>query len=344
MTPVSPPRGAQSLPGARASGGGRLRRWLVGVVFREASIARRLSGGEGRLGQRRAEVVEAFLAGCHAALEEPGGERLLRRLEGVAPGLRGFAFEGAGLGLTVCDLLTAGWSQHFRRFVSGPGQPHAYMMHVGAGFTLGRSPLPAGPLLRRLDPCFRWAVPDGCGFYEGLARAPLRVARRRPPRRLTGYARRAFDIGLGRSLWFSHDADVARIAATVAAFPQSRQPDLWSGLGVAASYTGWVERASVLRLREASGPYRPWLCQGAAFTAWARIRAANPTPESAIACQTLCDLPLEAAAEVTEAALQDLPETGPEPGFETWRQRVQRHFMAYGSGPAPLLQAAGQGR
>jgi len=293
---------------------------------RETKLARlALEGGRGELRARMVPVVDAFQAGLHAALEEGSTSRLTARLGAMPTGLAGFAFEGAGLGLAALDILAFGRGRHFRSFTAGPGAPHAYMMHVGAGWMLGRWPFPADLLVRRFDPFLRWAALDGYGFFEGLTRRPLRVERRRSPG-LSGAALRSYDVGLGRSLWFTCGAEVASVAAAVGAFDAARRPDLWSGLGIACSYTGWVDRQRMAALAEAAGSYRPQLCQGVTVSAWARQRAGNPTLETEMACRVLAGLSAEAAAERAEAALRDLPAEGEKTQFEIWRQRVRDGF------------------
>jgi hypothetical protein len=316
---------------------GRLRLWAARIGLREAALRRLvLAGGGGEMARRKEEVAGAFLAGFHGALEEAAPASLAGRLAAVAAELRGFAFEGAGLGLTLRDLFAVR-RRRFADFAAGAGRQHAYMMHVGAGLALGRSPLPAAMQLARLDPLLRWAAADGYGFYEGLARQPARLGRRLPPRRLSGYARRAFDVGLGRSLWFTRQAEVGPLAAVVASFPQDRQPDFWSGLGIASAYTGWMGAGTLVRLRAAAGRFRPQLCQGAALSAWARRQAGNPTEETDLACRVLCDMPAERVAELAGEAFAGLLGTaeaddpgGPgeqaEPPFEVWRRRVRLRF------------------
>src|SRR5207247_986244 len=136
-------------------------------------------------------------------------------LERVEIELRGFAFEGAAMGLALLDRLTPWKAQRWRSFARGPGEPHAYMVHVGAGLALAR--LRKSLRLDRgdLDPLLRWLVADGYGFHEGFFRWADRSRPLPAPERARGYARRAFDQGLGRSLWFSCGADPGRIATAI---------------------------------------------------------------------------------------------------------------------------------
>jgi hypothetical protein len=146
-------------------------------------------------------------------------------------------------------------------------------------------------------------------------------------RHLAGYARRAFDQGLGRSLWFVEGADPGRLEAALAAFDPARRGDLYAGLGLASAYAGGVDREALARLRTVAGSHGSALAQGAAFAAKARQRAGNLMPHTELACQQLCGMSAEAAAAVTDQCLENLPLTAPEPAYEHWRRRIQAHFQ-----------------
>jgi hypothetical protein len=278
--------------------------------------------------QQRLETIgQTFLSGYHTALRDEGAAALARDLRSIGPELQGFAFEGAAMALTLLDGLLPGMGGRLRIFLDGEGAAHPYMLYVGAGWALARLPWlrwRADVFLANLDPLLRWLAMDGYGFHQGYFYWPRSVGRQERPRGLSAYAGRAFDQGLGRSLWFVEGADVSRIPFTVASFAAPRHADLWSGVGLACAYAGGVDRSRIELLREAAGPYAAQLAQGAAFAAKTRQRAGNPAPHTESACQVLCGLSAEAAADVTDAALRGLPPDGAEPAYEVWRQRIQR--------------------
>jgi hypothetical protein len=338
---------------------GRVTRRVLGISPQEASFARRGFHCESRaVRERLEEVGRSFAAGYNLALAETGGaEALAARLEaGLPAALRGFGYEGAAMGLALLDALTPWRRDRLRRFLAGPGDAHIYIVHVGAGWALARLPwLPSLPWLPRavegrmarlgLDPFLAWLALDGYGFHQGYFHAPLAIGRQQVPRRLRGYARRAFDHGLGRSLWFSEGADPDRIGATVARFPAARHGDLWAGVGLAAAYAGGAGADDLATLRRAAGAHRPALAQGAAFAAKARLRAGLPTPDNSLACAALCGMTAEEAAAVTDrmrpaawAAREAAPDAVPP--FEVWRQRIQQVFLAQGDQGAQGAQHA----
>lgn len=337
MTSPSPPSTALRLPQSAPSPRGLgpvLRRALFGIAPGETSFERRGFQTDSEAMRERLEKVGlCFVAGYHAALAEDRPVPLAERIEAeVERDFHGFAYEGAGMALALRDALSLRRRDRLARFLEGPGDAHAYIIKVGAGWILGRLPLSPERLLSRLpDPVLRWLALDGYGFHEGFFHWPRSVERREVPGKVRGYARRGFDQGLGRSLWFVQGADVRRIPATINAFPAERRPDLWSGLGLACGYAGGRTCAEVEELLRAAGPYTTQLAQGVAFAAKARERAGNLAAHTTLACEVICGASAAEAAAVTDEALRDLPSDRPDvPAFEVWRQRIQQHFSRGG--------------
>ncbi len=323
-----PGRGASTPGSAPRSGWWRsLRLRLLGIPLEEASVARRgFKVRDPRVGERLEAIGAAFLGGYHSALDCHDEHALGARLDETDAEAQGFAYEGASMALLLLDALTPWARGRWQRFARGPGAPHLYMVHVGAGWALAR--LPGG--FRRpwlpFDPLLRWLAYDGYGFHEGYFHRERRVLEREIPASLEGYALRAFDQGLGRSLWFGEGADPGRIAAAISAFVPERRADLWSGAGLAAAYAGGVDRGALESLRNLARAFAPHLAQGAAFAAKARERAGNLAPHTALACRVLCGMEAAAAARVADDALESLPGDGATPAFETWRARVRERL------------------
>lgn len=308
----------------------RLRARLLRISLDEASVARRRFRCDREETRRRLERIgETFLAGYHAALSASDAHVLARHLNGVPPEFRGFAFEGAAMAFALLDRLTP-WNRHrWRAFTDGAGAVHVYMTHVGVGWALARLPR-VGPAMARppvrLDPLLGWLAFDGYGFHEGYFHWDRYVGTRHASAPLQGYARRAFDQGLGRSLWFVDGADVRRIPATIEALPPARHQDLWSGVGLACTYAGGADEAAIKVLSTAAGAHRSQLAQGAAFATTARIRAGNLVSHTAAACEILCGISPQTTAHLVDRACEELPADGSEPAYEVWRRRIQSHF------------------
>ena len=116
---------------------GQARRRFLGLSPAEASFAQRGFRASNDEARRRLEQIGIiFLSGYHAALEESEFVSIARRLANVDAELRGFAFEGAAMGLALLDCFTPWRKDRWRTFTERPGGPHIYMMHVGLGWAL----------------------------------------------------------------------------------------------------------------------------------------------------------------------------------------------------------------
>jgi len=309
---------------------GQLRRRLFCLSPDAVSFERRgfRCGGSG-LRQRLEMVGSVFVTGYHSAVGSGSLPELESTLDGVELELRGFAFEGAALGLAVLDRLTPWRPNRVEAFLAGPGDAHSYMVHVGIGWLWARVPFGFRRRQKRLDRLLGWLAFDGWGFHEGFFHWRAYASGQPAPQRLTGYERRVFDQGLGRSFWFANGGSVDHVARTISNCSSSRQPDLWSGVGLAASYAGIISEDSLHRLRTLSGRFHPQLAQGATFAAKARQRAGNPAEHTCLATKILCDMNAAEAARLTDAALENLPADAAEPAYEIWRRRIQNHFQIH---------------
>jgi hypothetical protein len=298
-------------------------------------VRRGFRGATDEMRMRLERVGAVFVGGYHDALEIVHIEDLCRALNKVELEWRGFAYEGAAMGLALLDHLTPWQPSRTGKFLESAGNAHAYMVHVGVGWVWARLPFFLPRRQDKLDGLLRWLAFDGWGFHEGFFHWPNYVAAQACPRRLKGYERRVFDQGLGRSFWFVNGGNTSWISRTIGNFPEARQRDLWSGIGLAAVYAGGVEEASLVNLRSAAGKYLPELAQGAAFAAKARERAGNLTDYTDRATRSLCGMSALDAARLTDSTLENLPASGTDPAYEVWRRRIQGRFEKSG-----VLQAA----
>ena len=305
----------------------QFRRRVLGLSEEAVDFQQRgFRGASAFMRNRLENVGGAFVAGYHLALESSSPEDLGSKLTVVDLERRGFAFEGAAMGLALLDFLTPWRRDRIGKFLRGPGDAHAYMVHVGVGWVWARMPFGFRRWQKKLDPLLSWLAFDGWGFHEGFFHWPKYVAGQPPPGKLSGYDRRVFDQGLGRSLWFVNGGNIELIAQTISNFSADRQADLWSGIGLAATYAGIVSEASLGELREKAGRFQPQLAQGAAFAAKARQRAGNLTDYTSLATKILCGLTAADAARLTDEALENLPADSDVPAYEIWRRRIQNHF------------------
>lgn len=301
---------------------GTISRHLFGIPSARAVFSR--PGFAPEAWQRFEPVAHSLVEGYHASLENPALTVLVPRLDAVAPELRGFAYEGAGMALAALDVM-APWKNRLQEFVDGAGGPHIYPVYVGVGMALARLKRRPEPRLTRLDPLLNWVVVDGYGFHAGFFSRRRYIDEHAIPPRLSGYAQRVFDQGLGRAIWFSHGAVVERVASTIAGFQPGRHADIWSGVGLACAYGGGADRVSLLDVCAAADPHRAQLARGAATAAWGREQAGNQTDHTDLACAVFCGLSSQDAARVLDDARENLPADG---AYEAWRRRTEARLVA----------------
>lgn len=303
---------------------GWLRLSLLGIDPIEVTFRRRgFRASSPEIRVHLETIGMTFLHGYHTALAEAETCRIGTLLNGVDVPLKGFAFEGAAMALALLDGLGMSSGVRLRCFAQGSGAPHRYMVHVGAGWALARLPWSVRRSLLRMDPLLCWLAIDGYGFHEGFFHS-MRLASGPPaPRCISGYGRRAFDQGVGRSLWFVHGADALSIAKAIAAFDVDRHADLWSGVGLAACYAGGGGITALDALVSQARGHLDHLAQGAAFAAAARCTAENLTDDSARACERLCRAAPARVAALVETERPALCAFDDGRAYEAWRARVR---------------------
>ena len=252
----------------------RLRARALSIPPEEATFEKRgFHASTPQIRNHLETVGQTFLFGYHAALVDPPVDDLADHLRQTDHDFQGFAFEGAAMGLSLLDRFSLGRSRaRLPLFIHGPGQPHIYMVHVGVGWMLARIPWGMRRAVARLDPLLGWLAVDGFGFHEAFFHYRRYAGGRKLPRISRGYWLRAFDQGFGRCLWFVMGASTAKIADAIEAFPEPRRADLWSGIGLAATYAGGVNEDNLLAIRSAAGAY------SAAPRPGRRVRRQGPPP------------------------------------------------------------------
>lgn len=276
------------------------------------------------------KVVTVVMRGFRATLEDDRFEVLVPQLNEVEADLRGFAYEGVGLGLTIFDYFLP-WRKRLQAFVRGPGAPYIIPIYIGAGLALGRL---GGKRLewfvaRQDNPVFRWMVVDGYGFYKGFFSRQRYLEEKAVPGHLSPYACRVFDQGMGRSIWFANGENVDQVTRMIATFPEARQADLWSGAAFACAYAGSpMERQALETLRAAADPYKSQLALAGAFAAKRRHGFGHITPHTELACQIFCGLSSEEVAHIANDALENLPNNGVVPLHKIWRERIEERLTS----------------
>ncbi|MEV6926546.1 DUF1702 family protein [Dactylosporangium sp. NPDC051485] len=287
------------------------------------------------------EVPQAVVCGFEWAIDARDQWELECRLNLVGPEMRGFAYEGATMAYTVLDAMRGGRGTRTRELLRGPGSPHIFLTYIGIGFAMSHLPR---PLWKRVvpdltgqpyHPTMSWLAVDGYGFdkaYFDTARV-VDGQRRLAPYPWEGradYFPHAIDQGIGRALWFIHGGRPAAVSEAVERFEPQRRADLWSGVGLAATFAGGAEAEEVAALRRSARAqdetYELHLAQGSVFAAKARAYAGFVPAHTETAVDVLTGLTVAAASELADAVADDRGGDAAAPRYEQWRHSIRRHF------------------
>jgi enediyne biosynthesis protein E3 len=309
-----------------ASVWGRLRLGALGIPVDETRFdVRGFSGGTPTARARFEAIGAQFVHGYGLALQHDTAVDLVAALEQVQVSERGFAYEGAGMGVYLRCTLNP-WTRIFDDFLR-LADDHKYTVHNGIGWALAVLPWSSSRSLLSLDPICRWLAADGWGFHDGFFRTAAALHSRTRPKRLTGYAARASDQGLGRVAWFACCADPGEVLSMVQGFDPARHHDLWAGLGLACAFAEGADLAALSTLAVAAGPHRPSFAQGMAFAVMTRVRTHTVQPHIHAVCETMLGAPVHAIAQTCNRLRNGLPPDGDVPAFEMWRRQVQDELL-----------------
>lgn len=285
-----------------------------------------------RSGKARGVLEEAgrsFLKGFNAAVSMPVGDELAAAVNELDGSMRGFAYEGAGMACAVLDVVGFTGGRNLRRLLAGPALAYPHLVHVGAGWAFARLRLRPGwgrPVLD--DPLLRWLAWDGYGFHQGFFHPDRTVAGQALESGLTAEQRAIRDQGLGRSLWFHECADPEGVALRIREFQPMRHGDLWSGVGLAATYAGGAEPDEVHLLSSLSGKHRANLAQGCAFACAAHGISGVVPPHTETAAFSLAGVSAHEAATWAAKSLSTLdPSVGTAQQYERWRAGIRSLWL-----------------
>jgi enediyne biosynthesis protein E2 len=322
---------------------GSVRRLVLAPALAEVSFARRGFPAAGSPVAARLEAIpQAVVCGFEWGMDAHDLWEIERRLDLVEPEMRGFAYEGATMACTVLDAMRGGRGTRTRDLLRGPGAVHIFLAYIGIGFAMSHLPR---PLWKRVvpdlsgspyHPTMSWLAVDGYGFDKAYFETSRWVDGQWRPQAYPWqgyptYFPRALDQGIGRALWFMHGGMVDDVASAVARFAATRRADLWSGVGLAATFAGGCDHDGLVALRrlarEQDIAHEAHLAVGAVFAAKARMFSGHLPDHCDAAVRALADLSAAAASDLADSAVQRDVGTREEPTYETWRRQIRTQFV-----------------
>ncbi|MEU4065124.1 DUF1702 family protein [Streptomyces wedmorensis] len=307
---------------------GALRRRLLTPPVSETTMEVRGFHVKNAEAKKRLEYIgEVFLRGYAYAVEAGSPAEAEELLETVPRDMRGFAYEGAGMGAAVYDSLP-GHGGRLDGLLAGRGRDHDYMIYVGVGWAMARLPKFLWPDISATDPMLRWLALDGYGFHQAYFKtdAYVRTPEIQHPFRWNGghnhYTLNAVDQGIGRALWFVGGTDPDVVTSLIRAYPERRHSDLYAGAGLACAYAGGVTEDELARFVEGAGEHRWALAQGSAFATEARVKAGTVIDHTHLAARVVCGTTAERASQVCRDTRPQALPGGASPAYETWRRDI----------------------
>ncbi|MFJ6195021.1 DUF1702 family protein [Micromonospora sp. NPDC092111] len=319
---------------------GSIRRLVLTPSLREVTFERRGFPGASSSATSRLEAIpQAVICGFEWGIDARDQWEVERRLSLIEPEQRGFAYEGATMAFTVLDAMRGGRGHRTRDLLLGPGQPHIFLAYIGIGFAMAKLPR---TLWKRIvpdlagtpyHPTMSWLAVDGYGFDLAFFKTGRWVDEQRVPapypfQGCPHYFTRAVDQGIGRALWFIHSGRVPDVAAAVGRFATERQADLWSGVGLAATFAGGCAPTDLATLRRLAGPRWTEVALGSVFAAKARHYSGTVPPHTETAIAALAGLTVEGAAVLADDVAVAEHDAGATPAYEHWRQRIRTAVAA----------------
>jgi enediyne biosynthesis protein E3 len=266
---------------------------------------------------------QAFLGGYNAVVVAPDPVAALRRLR-LPVTERGFAVEGGAMAAVLLDLMTLSRGRRTRELLASEGDRYRHLVHIGAGFAMGKLRWRGWVGLAVLDPLLRWLAFDGWGFAVGALGDDAQMRELARHRRACGVRCAIRHQGVGRAIWFIESTEAERVAGRIRTFPRHHHGDLWSGIGFAATLAGGGGQNDLDRIPELAGEYRPHLMQGVAFAAEVSERSGQEPESAQPVVKALTDVePAEAAGWSVRARVGlERPGARAE-DHQLWRSRIR---------------------
>lgn len=219
-----------------------------------------------------------------SAASSDAGE-LVSLLNHYPEALRPVAWEAASMQIALRDLEQNDELKFWKETLLGHPSSYAVTFHMGLGWALAQLQRDPSDIIQTLEPMLRYRVADGYGYYEGLFRKRKSIMSLERPDFMDPYASRAYDQGLGRSIWLHSKGDTEMIAKMTAVFDPSRLPDLWRGIGIACTFVGGADNALLTRLWEMAAQFQPQLGAAAVMVAFSQHSAGYFTSYLNDSCQ-----------------------------------------------------------
>ena len=208
------------------------------------------------------------------------------------------AYEGAAMGRAVADIVAGKPYQRWAAFVQ-KGLSHTVQTHIGLGWALSSKKINNLAPLGSIEPMLKARVLDGYGYCDGIFRQRLTIGQQQIHSFFTETDLVGYDQGIGRSLWYIARGDTTILPKLIDPFSASRKPNLWRGIGIAISYVGGANEASLKIIAALANVHSAHLAVGAVLAYRSRHDAQSMNTDTALACKLLSGLDVAQAIQAT---------------------------------------------
>ncbi len=188
-------------------------------------------------------------------------------------------YESASMAIALKDFEENNDLLRWKVFAGGT-KLHKAQVYIGLGWAIAKRNIIFSSIIDHLDPKLYYRVADGCGYYDGSFKQRQTVINQHTPVYLPATALAVYYQGVGRSLWYTSNADIITVIKKIKSFPYSRRAALWRGIGVAVAYVGGCDDIYLKSIFEHAGNDGMQLASGAALAAKSRIDANTMTRDT----------------------------------------------------------------
>ena len=207
-------------------------------------------------------------------------DALIGYLENTETEFRSIAYESASMAIALKDLKNNEGLNTWLFYKNGPALAHKAQVHVGLGWAIAKLNLPFLAVVNKIDTSLYYRVADGCGYYDGSFKYKQTIMNQQLPGYLPEGIMSMFDQGVGRSLWYTCNADINKIRSMIKSFPAFREASLWRGIGIAVAYVGGCDDDILKTLLQYAATNRIQLTYGAALASRSRMEANTMTTDT----------------------------------------------------------------
>jgi len=237
------------------------------------------------------ELIQAtFQEAKEIAIQESSIEKIDELLKIFSNEFISVAYEGASMAIALKSIQETNSLKNWNEFYHDYALKHSSQVHVGLGWAFSELNLNFSSFDLNIAPSLKYRVMDGYGYYEGLFKRRQSVRMQQYPQNFSQIALKAYDQGLGRSLWYISQGEVEKLIKLINIFPENRHYDIWRGVGIAVAYVGGIGIPLLQQLINESAKYLSSFKCGISLLVQSRCKAGTISEDTKLICEFIFKL------------------------------------------------------